>query len=112
MKSYKILFNLIFLLIMFIVCQKGKETQDKVIANEIDKIKQVEFDSETAILEGNLEKYMTLYDNDAVAMWPGASPLIGKEAIRSSYRKNIFNKLTYLEMKHFPEEVEILARCN
>jgi len=95
---------------MCISCQNTKDAKLDNTADNIEKIRKVERDSEAAILEDNLEKYMTLYDDNAVAMWPDVPPLVGKGAIRKSYQDNIFTKLTYSEMTHFPEEIEIAGQ--
>jgi len=110
MQTYKLFLSLTFLLSLCIACQNTKDTKLNTIADNIERIKQVELDSETAILEDNLEKYMTLYDENAVAMWPDVPPFVGKEAIRKSYQDNIFTKLTYSEMTHFPDEIEIAGQ--
>ena len=110
MQTYKLISTFVLLLIMCIACQNAEDKQLNTTDDNIEKVKQVERDSEIAILEDNLEKYMTLYDNDAVAMWPDVPPLVGREAIRKSYENNIFSKLTYLEMTHLTEEVEIAGQ--
>ena len=90
---------------MIVACQNRIEPDKTPNPNDIDAINELHAQSEAALLAGDLDTYITLLDEDAVALWPDVSPIVGKENIRTWFRDNIFERLNYVEMTHETEEI-------
>lgn len=77
--------------------------------HDVELIRQLLLDWERAIKAGDLGSYMDLYDDDAIEMWPGHAPFIGKEAIRAWYA-DFFSHREYVEAAYSIREVEVAGR--
>ena len=69
--------------------------------------KLIEEDEGEIIKRGDLEGCVALYHDDAVLMWPDVLPIAGKDAIRSWYSDNIFDRFDYLDLDIAVREVQV-----
>jgi ketosteroid isomerase-like protein len=58
-------------------------------SSDLDLINQLQRKFEESILEGDIDKYVDVIDDEAVAMEPNLHMLKGKKAIRAWFEDNV-----------------------
>ena len=90
MKRLLTIIPLVILLCFTFSCQQGEEAaEEPVVDVEADKeaIKKITDDFNAALNAGDIDKLVSLFTDDAVRIPPNKPPLVGKEAIRSSFQE-------------------------
>ena len=75
--------------------------------HDTEAIERLLADAESAVLAGDLDGYLALVDDQAVKLWPGLAPVVGKAAIRKLYSEHVLGDLDWLAMRHIPQELQI-----
>jgi uncharacterized protein (TIGR02246 family) len=85
MKRLLMLFPLIFLCCLG--CQQGEEVTASDVEADIQAITDIVAEWEAAYNNADLDRLVSFYADDAIAILPIGPPLIGKEAIQKSAQK-------------------------
>ena len=92
MKIKVLVISLCFLLCFTFGCQQGEEVAEEPVVDvevDVEAIKKMPDDFNAAINAGNIDKFVSLYTDDAVRIPPNKPALIGKEAIRSMFQEEL-----------------------
>jgi uncharacterized protein (TIGR02246 family) len=90
MKKLFMVLPLVLLLSFTFSCQKAEEVAEEPVVDvtaDVEAIKKLTVDFNTAMSAGNVDKLVSLYTDDAVRVPPNKPPQVGKEAIRSSFQE-------------------------
>ena len=74
--------------------------------SEIELINDLTARSERYLISGDLDAYMTLFDDGIVTLTPSEVPIVGIEATRSYYQ-GLFEQSNFLEVVHDTKETEV-----
>jgi len=101
--------SLVCLLCFTFGCQKAEEVAEEPVVDveaDIEAIKKINEEFESAHNAGDIDKIVSLFTDDAVR-FPAAGPaLIGKKAIRD-WLQQIFDQYTTVEQKNVLVDFEV-----
>ncbi len=90
MKKLLMFIPLVLVLCFTFGCQQAEEVAEEPVVDveaDVEAIKKIKDDFGAAMSAGNVDKVVSLYADDAVRIRPNKPPLVGKEAIRSSFQE-------------------------